>query len=419
MKLEIVTIGDELLLGFTIDTNAAYLARALAGIGVEVVRRATVADDATAIADAVREALDRTGAVVTTGGLGPTADDVTKSAIAPLFGRGMHVDDDHVQWMRERWRTRFGREMPEANVNQALVPDGARMLRNNHGSAPGIWLEDTARRWVVMLPGVPREMRGMCDDTVVPLLRDRIAAGGAAPTVIASRTLRTTGVPESLLADRVSTLAARFNGVSTAYLPGIDGVDLRLTSRGRPAAEATRVVGAAEAALRAALGADVYGVDDDDLAALVVLQLRQAGLTLAVAESCTGGLLGARVTAIPGSSDVFLGGVIAYANDVKLSLLGVDPEVLEREGAVSESVARQMAAAACRRTGAAVGVGITGVAGPGGGTADKPVGTVWLAVEFPGAVQSVRVMLWGTREEIRHRATQGALEIIRRQLAAR
>lgn len=419
MQIEIVTVGDELLLGFTIDTNAAFLARALGEIGVEVVRRATVGDDAAAIRDAVREALERTGGVITTGGLGPTADDMTKPAIAALFGRGMHVDEAHVAWMRERWRTRFGREMPEANVNQARVPDGAALLRNNHGSAPGIWLEDERGRWVAMLPGVPREMRGMCADTIVPRLRERVAAAGAPPAVVRSRTLRTTGIPESLLADRVADVAAGLRDLTLAYLPGIDGVDLRLTVRGAAPAEADARLEAAAAALRARLGEGIYGEDAADLPAIVLDLLRVRGMTLAVAESCTGGLLGARVTAIPGSSDVFLGGVIAYANDVKRTHLGVEGDVLEREGAVSEAVARQMAAGARALTGATIGVGITGVAGPGGGTPDKPVGTVWIAADLAGAVEAVRLTLWGNREEIRHRATQAVLDLLRTRLAAR
>lgn len=418
MKLEIVTIGDELLLGFTIDTNAAYLARALAAEGVEVAQRTTVGDDAPAIAAAVQAALDRSGAVITTGGLGPTADDLTKPSIAALFGRGMHLDEQHAGWMRERWRLRFGRDMPDANLQQATVPDGSRLLRNNHGSAPGILLEDERGRWVAMLPGVPREMRGMCDDTIVPLVRERTSEAGLAPAIVASRTLRTTGVPESLLAARVSDIASRFDGVSMAYLPGIDGVDLRLTVRGLRAAEAGHRLAASEAVLRAELGDVVYGCDSDELPHLVLASLRDRSLTLAVAESCTGGLLGARVTAIPGSSDVFLGGVIAYADAVKTGLLGVEPEALEQHGAVSDAVARRMARGARERTGADVGVGITGVAGPGGGTEAKPVGTVWVAVDFGTDAESVRLALWGNREEIRHRATQSVLDIIRRRLAA-
>src|SRR6476659_1562604 len=223
MHIEVVTIGDELLLGYTIDTNAAHLARALAGEGVEISRRTTVGDTAATIAAAVREGLDRAGAVITTGGLGPTSDDLTKPSIATLFGRGMVLDEEHLAWMEERFTRLFQRPMPAANRQQALLPEGARKLQNNHGSAPGIWLEDARGRWVAMLPGVPREMRGMLADTLVPLIRERL---GIERRVVRSRTLRTTGVAESLVADRIAALPGGVGDVELAYLPNMDGVDL-------------------------------------------------------------------------------------------------------------------------------------------------------------------------------------------------
>jgi nicotinamide-nucleotide amidase len=415
VRVEIVTVGDELLLGFTIDTNAAYLARALAALGVEVVRRATVGDEAEPIAAAVRDALDRTGAVITTGGLGPTADDMTKPAIAALFGRGMVLDEEHLAWMRERWQRVFGRTMPESNIAQAMMPEGARKLVNRHGSAPGVFLEDERGRWVAMLPGVPREMRGMTDDTIVPLLRERV---GADPPVVLSRMLRTTGIGESALADRLGELARGVDGLPLAFLPSPDGSDLRLTARGMPDKDARARLAAAAAKLRERAGAFVYGEDDDDLAALVLASCRARGLHIAVGESCTGGLLGARLTAVPGSSDVMLGGVIAYDNAVKVAMLGVDEATLREHGAVSEPVSRQMAAGARRLTGAEIGVGVTGIAGPAGGTPEKPVGTVWIAVEVNGAAEARRSVFVGDRDEIRRRAAQGALDLIRRATAA-
>ena len=200
MNLEIVTIGDELLLGFTIDTNAAHLAREFAALGVRIVRRATCGDDADSIASAVQDALERTGAVITTGGLGPTADDMTKPAIASIFGRGMVLDSDILAALEERWRKRFGHELPASNRQQAMVPEGCTILPNRHGSAPGIWLEDAQHRWVAMLPGVPREMRGMLADTIIPHLRDRLPLDGP---VIRARTLRTANIAESALADKL------------------------------------------------------------------------------------------------------------------------------------------------------------------------------------------------------------------------
>jgi nicotinamide-nucleotide amidase len=412
-RIEVVTIGDELLLGFTIDTNAAYLARSLASVGVHIVRRATVGDDASEIASAVGEALERTGAVITTGGLGPTSDDLTKQSIAALFGRGMHLDEEHFAWMEERWTKRFQRPLPATNRQQAMIPDGALKLENHHGSAPGIWLEDERGRWVAMLPGVPREMRGMTQDTLVPLVRARVSAN----TVVRSLTLRTTGIAESVLADRVESMGGGPLGVSLAYLPSIAGVDLRLTVRDLPEDEASRALSDAAGRLRGRLGNSIYGEDDDDLAAIVLDLCRTRNLTIGVAESCTGGLLGARLTAISGSSDVLRGGVIAYHNDVKMELLGVNQATLAAHGAVSEEVAREMAAGARRVARTNVGLAITGIAGPSGGTPTKPVGTVWIATDIDGDASSALHRMWGDRDEIRQRAAQWTLELLRLRLA--
>jgi nicotinamide-nucleotide amidase len=413
MKIEVVTIGDELLLGFTVDTNAAHLARALAAEGVEIERRTTCGDTAESIATAVREALDRTGAVITTGGLGPTSDDLTKPSIAALFGREMVLDEEHLAWMQERWRTRFQRDMPASNRQQAMVPAGARKLTNNHGSAPGIWLEDERGRWVAMLPGVPREMRGMLADTLLPLVRER-AGGGE--NVVRSRTLRTTGIGESHIADLVATIDGGIGDVGLAYLPNADGTDLRITVRDVLPAEADERLTAAAEQLTSIVGAQVYGEDSADLAEVVLELCRARGLTLGVAESCTGGLLGARLTSIAGSSDVVAGGVIAYANAVKVALLGVAQSAIDEHGAVSEPVARAMAAGARSAANVDAALAITGVAGPGGGSEEKPVGTVWIALDVRGVVESRRYNLIGDRAEIRHRASQAALELLRRRL---
>ena len=415
MRIEVVTIGDELLLGFTIDTNAAHLARRLASVGVEVVRRTTCGDSAESIGAAVRDALERADGVITTGGLGPTSDDLTKPSIAALFGRRMVLDEQHLAWMRDRWATRWPeRPMPEANTQQAMLPDGARKLVNNHGSAPGIFLEDERGRWVAMLPGVPREMRGMLDDILLPLVRERL--GSATPSVVRSRTLRSTGIAESLVADRIAALPGGVGDVALAYLPNVDGVDLRLTVRDLPSDVAdARLAGAAEH-VRSAMRDAIYGEADADLAAVVLDACRARAITVAVAESCTGGMLGERLTAIAGSSDVVLGGVIAYADDVKQSLLGVSVEVLHEHGAVSEAVVGEMAKGVRSRLGAGAALAITGVAGPGGGSTEKPVGTVWIGLDLQGVVETRQLRLWGDREEIRRRSAQAALEMLRRAL---
>ena len=414
MRVELITIGDELLLGFTVDTNAAYIARELASRGIEIAQRATVGDDAESIVAAVRDALDRTGAVITTGGLGPTSDDLTKPSIAALFGRELTPDEELWEGLRQLWRER-GRpgEIPLANRQQIMIPVGATVLRNRHGTAPGIWLEDERGRWCAMLPGVPREMRGMMADELLPRLEQR--SNGPA-TVIRSRTIRTTGVAESSLPALLGDCERSVGNLSLAYLPTQEGVDLRVTSRGKEAGEAERELDEAVAKLRVLIGRYVYGEERNDLAAVVLDLCRQHGLTIAVGESCTGGLLGARFTAVPGSSDEFLGGVIAYGNALKQTLLGVREETLRLYGAVSEEVAREMAEGARRATGAAIGVGITGIAGPGGGTAEKPVGLVWIAVVVDGVTRAYGGRFIGDRGEIRFRSTQAALDMLRREL---
>lgn len=414
MNVEIVTIGDELLLGFTVDTNAAVVARALAEIGVAVVRRATVGDDEDLISRAVEEALARADGVITTGGLGPTSDDRSRPAVARVFGRAMVLHEPTLAAVRERWRRRGWKgEMPATNRDQAMIPEGSTLLENRHGSAPGIWLENAAGKWVAMLPGVPREMRGLLQEELVPRLTARV---GATPTVIASRTVRTSGVPESRIADLVANIALP-SGVALAYLPGWEGVDLRLTIRGVTHDVAEQRVRAAARALVAPLHAHVYGEGGADLAGVILDALRARRWTVGVGESCTGGLLGARLTAIPGSSDVVRGGIIAYDNAIKVARLGVGEATLAAHGAVSEAVAREMAAGARNAMGASVGVAITGIAGPSGGTAAKPVGTVCVAAATPERALSATGIHGGDRAEVRERSTQAALMLLRELLA--
>ncbi len=413
MKVELVTIGDELLLGFTIDSNAAHLGRVLSTIGVTVPRRTTVGDETGAIIDVLRDALDRSGAVISTGGLGPTTDDVTRQAVATLFGRQLTQNREIAERLSAWWiERRLPGELPPSNLAQALVPDGAVVLENRHGTAPGLWLEDEQGRWLAVLPGVPREMRGMLKDELLPLLIARAVASGAAETVVRSRTLRTTGVAESVLAGRLHELTRDALAAELAYLPGAEGVDLRLTVRDQSASAADALLERAVNLLRATVGRHVYGEGETDLAAVVLDAYRTRAWRIAVAESCTGGMLGERLTTPAGSSDVFEGGVISYDNRVKMQLLGVRAETLEAHGAVSEEVARQMATGVHERLATNVGVGITGVAGPGGGSEAKPVGTVWIGLDVNGAVTARLFHLVGDRTEIRQRAAQAALRML-------
>ncbi len=417
MKLDLLTVGTELLLGHTVDTNAAELGRALAAAGVEIDRHTTVADRGDAIRSAVAEALARNGAVLTTGGLGPTRDDVTKIAVAELLGRPLVLDDDLLRGLEERFR-RLGRwPMPEVNRSQAMIPEGATVLPNPRGTAPGLWIEGE-RGLVVMLPGVPREMRGLLVEEVLPRLVTRQARTGGAAAVVLSRTVRTTGIPESALAERLAGVEEEIAPLTLAYLPSEDGVDLRVTAWSLPREEAERRLEAAAALVRSRGGDHYYGEDGADLAAVVLDAVRARRGRLAVAESCTGGLLGERLTAVPGASDVFVGGVVAYANGVKTDLLGVAPDIVEQHGAVSEETVRAMAAGAQRVFNAYCAVAVTGIAGPSGGTPEKPVGTVWLAAAAGEHVRALKRIFPGEREEVRRRGAQAALDLLRRLLGA-
>jgi len=414
MDLEVVTIGTELLLGHTIDTNAAYLARALAAVGARVTRKTSVPDTPAAIRDVVGSALARTGFVVTTGGLGPTRDDLTRQAIAELYGVPLLLDEPYLERLQARWR-RLGRpgSMPEANRTQAQYPAGATVLANPRGSAPGLWLEGVLGV-VVMLPGVPHELQGLTDEALVPRLAQRAPDAGVTRSV----TLRTTGIPESQLADLVGPLEETLAPATLAYLPTFDGVDLRLTAWQMPAGEAAVALARARDRLLAVVADRCYGEGGTDLATVVLERARAAGARLAVAESCTGGLVAARLTAIPGASAVFAGGVVAYENAVKVSELGVPERTIQTEGAVSEAVVRAMAAGAQRRFGADAAIAVTGIAGPEGGTAEKPVGTVWLCAAWGASQQAVRIGFPGDRAEVRGRAAQTALDLMRRILPA-
>lgn len=409
MNIEIVTIGTELLLGFTIDTNGGEIGRQLAALGVRVMRRTSVPDRADEIRDAVDGALRRTGAAIITGGLGPTRDDITKKVVADMYGWPLEFDEQLWEAVLERYR-RAGRTPVASNRSQAEVPRGAAVLPNRWGSASGLWL-DGPPGLVVMLPGVPLEMRNLLEQEVAP----RLAARGCGQ-VIRSRTIRATGIAESTLAERLGEIEAAIAPLTLAYLPGIEGVDLRITAWGLDAAESDAKLAAAAGEIRSHASEFIYGEDSADLAAVVLERARRSGVRIAVAESCTGGLLGARLTEIPGSSKSFVGGVIAYDNAVKMSLLGVPARLIEREGAVSDAVAIAMAEGVCTRLDANVAVSITGIAGPDGGSEDKPVGTVHFGLVGRGEPISIRSIFLGTRTEIRARAAQAALFLLFRRL---
>lgn len=410
----IVSVGDELVLGQTVDTNSAWLSRQLAGIGVDVAGHVTVPDSRDAIAAAIRQAAGAADVVVVTGGLGPTEDDLTREGLADAMGVDLVRDEAAMATLRGFFE-RLNRPMPQRNEVQAYVPRGARAIENLRGTAPGI-AATVGRARVVVMPGVPKEMFGMWEAAVLPELRK--LAGGA---VVRSRTLHTFGLGESTVAERLGELMMRQRNPSVGTTVSRGIVSLRLNVRAESAESAERELDATEAACREKLGSLVYGREEQTLAGVVGELLRAGGLKVATAESCTGGLIGAYLTEVPGSSAYFSHAVVCYANEAKTRLLGVDAELISRHGAVSEAVASAMVRGVMQGVAVDLGVSVTGIAGPDGGTPTKPVGTVCIGLGWRGAggevVSKERTFLFpGDREMIRDRAAKMALCLMRYHL---
>jgi len=417
----IVSVGNELLYGQTVDTNAAWLGRWLAGQGIRAARRFTVGDDAAEIADALRLALDAADLVIVTGGLGPTPDDLTKAAVAGHLGLEL-VRDPVVE---ARLQRHFGAEgfdaVPALSRGQADVPAGAVSLENPCGTAPGIFLEVADSR-IVLLPGVPDELRAIVEGGLTDPLADWLVKRlGLEPShhVV----VHTTGIRETRLAEKVEELLAGLEPhltaeIGIAYLPDARGVDLRFTTTGTDPREAEARIRVLVEALGPVIEPYRFQSPSGDLAEGLAIELRARKLHLAVAESCTGGLLGARITAVPGASEVFIGGVIAYDNTAKTHLLGVRESDIVDHGAVSEVVAIAMASGVAERFGASAALSITGVAGPGGGSVEKPVGTVWIGLAVNGRARASLHHFSGGRDLVRERAAQAALAALYREVVA-
>lgn len=410
MEVEIVAIGNELLLGETVDSNSAHIAGRLAEIGVRATRITTVGDDRERMVDILRGVRERVRWAITTGGLGPTRDDVTREAVAEVFDRPLELDQEELETVRRKFREYGYERMPESNVSQAMVPSGARTIDNPHGTAPGLVLEEEGFTLFV-LPGVPREMTALLEDAV---LSELVGAAGEGAPVVRSRLVHTVGIGESALAERIDDLVDDADPVEVAFLPHLGQVDVRLTAAGVPEEEAERALDELAGRIAERARPWFFGYDDDTLAGVIGQALEARDWKVAVAESCTAGLLGAEITTVPGSSGWFAGGVQAYANGVKESLLGVPAETLETHGAVSEETCRAMAAGIRERLGIEVGCAITGIAGPGGGTPEKPVGLVFCAVETPDDCEVRRLTYPGSREEIRWRSVLATLGMLLR-----
>jgi nicotinamide-nucleotide amidase len=413
MNACIIAVGTEMLTPFRVDTNSLFVTEHLNAIGCDVRMKAVIGDDVDELASVLRGALGWADVVVLTGGLGPTEDDVTRDGVARVLQRSLTENAAVVERIRSRFARR-GLTMPDINRKQGLVPDGATILDNANGTAPGLWLEH-GRTAIVLLPGPPREMKPMFEIVV----RDRLAprTNGAG---LFRRVLKITGRTESDVDATVQPIYGPWTSgktpITTTILAVLGQIELHLTAKAPDRATADRALDAAVDALRSALGESVYSVDGSPLEQVVGRLLRDRGLTIAAAESCSGGLLSSRLTDVPGSSEYVVSGVVCYSNRSKVEWLGVPEAMIEQHGAVSEPVARAMAAGVRDRASSRIGVGITGIAGPGGGTPEKPVGTVAIAVVGDAAEQVRTFQFFGGRDLVKFQSTQAALNMVRLML---
>lgn len=406
MKAEIISIGDELLYGEITDTNSAFIAEKLTGEGIEVVFSTSVGDDVNKIAEVFGMAGSRADVIIATGGLGPTSDDLTKKAIVKAFKRNLIFHEEILKEIEKSFE-KSGKSMPKVNQNQALIPQGAKPLVNRWGVAPGIFIEEENKLFFA-LPGVPLEMKWMLENEVLPILRSKKSDG-----FIIRRTLKTTGIAESAIYEKIEELIDPKGDVKIAFLPSYLGVDVRLATSLKQKSEAETKIEELEKKIREILGTYIYGTDDQTLEEVVGKLLSDKERTIAVAESCTGGLIGAKFTNISGSSKYFERGVVTYSNQAKIELLGVPQEIIDQYGAVSEQTATLMAEGVRKLAKTDYGLSSTGIAGPTGGTPEKPVGLVYIGFASENESFAQKFQFGGDRITNRERAAQAALNTVR------
>ncbi len=412
LHAEILSIGDELLIGQVINSNAAYIAAQLNTVGIVAETMTTVGDDEPAILSAFDRALKHNDLVTVTGGLGPTHDDITRAAVCKYFGTELVVDEEALENIKKRFALR-NIALIRRNEEQALVPRGCTVIQNHQGTAPGYLFERQGKYFIVM-PGVPGEMKGMMDEFVVPFFSKK----GAGASVV-HRTLRTTGIAESLLAEQIGDIRNLFapdSGTTLAFLPSATGVRLRITVKAPDRGEAEKRIRETESRIRANVERYIYGTDTEELEDVLGKMLKERKLTIAIAESCTGGLIADRITNVSGSSSYFERGIVTYSNDSKIAELGVPSSAIEQHGAVSREVAEAMALGVRTKSNTDIGLSTTGVAGPTGGSPDKPVGLVWIGYSDRVQTIALRSNFSSDRRTFKERASQAALDLVRRKL---
>ncbi len=411
MRAEIIATGTELLSGGIVESNSVFLSEELLLLGIETAFKTIVGDDEKDMEETFRRAMERAGLIIITGGIGPTEDDITRKVIARLVKKRLVLNEDGLKAIHARLAGR-GRDVIVANDRQALIPGGARLLQNPVGIAPGFFLAEE-QAFIAVLPGVPSELKAMFLEVLKPVLTERLAG----KVFIRRRTLHTFGLSESGVNQAIQDILRK-----SAPVVGLcakeTGVDIRIIARGTGAEQAQQLADRTEAAIREKLGDAVYGVDGQSLEEVVGALLKQRRLKLAVAESCTGGLIGARITTIPGSSEYFERGAVTYSNTAKTEMLGVPAELIERHGAVSSEVAAAMAKGIRDAAKTDLGLSVTGIAGPGGGSEQKPVGLVWVGIAGKDGIKTADYRFLGDREQIRMKASQMALDIVRKYLIA-
>ncbi|MGE5352045.1 MAG: competence/damage-inducible protein A [Bacteroidota bacterium] len=411
MQAEIITIGDEILIGQTINTNAAYIGEELTKIQVAVSRTVVVGDEESAILGEFTSAFEKNDVVIVTGGLGPTHDDITKECIVRFFNTELEMNPEVLEDVKAIFEKR-GRQMAKINETQALVPKIARVIRNTRGTAPGMWIEKD-NKVLISLPGVPHEMKEMIDSEVIPGISKMNRTGGSC---IKIKNLLSTGIAESTLFERLGDLNELLQGAKLAFLPSQFGVKMRITVEDKTEDLALNKLSEIEQKIRSLVGRYIYGVENDTLEDVISRLLLERGLTIAVAESCTGGLVSHRITNVSGSSSYFERAVISYSNAAKVELLNVNENIISQYGAVSLEVARQMAEGIKSVSGTDIGLSITGILGPGGATREKPVGLVYIGICNETLCTAKKFQFSDDRLLNKDRASQAALEMLRRHL---